>query len=218
MFIKMPSRCCHFLFGSITASGPIFLSVESWKMSKKRAVSLLVAPRHNWDKGQYFTKCKHLEHFSKWQGCKNGCWKSVDADALLKRQSYGLICQPALLRLGAKTIKKNTNSTQNKSQTHRVKQYDVTSFLSTDCELSTETCSKNVYSLGPRCSMRETRETALLHVACGTPARHATACMGAKFSCISSCIFIYSTKWPYVKTMNAKIRKNHRFMRMRTRT
>ena len=54
------------------------------------------------------------------------------------------------VRQGAKTIKKNTNSTQNKSQTHRAKQYEVTSFLSTDCELSTETCSKNVYSLGPR--------------------------------------------------------------------
>ena len=46
-------------------------------------------------------------------------------------------------------MKKNTNSTQNKFQTHRAKQYEVTSFLSTDCELSTETCSKNVYSLGP---------------------------------------------------------------------
>ena len=46
---------------------------------------------------------------------------------------------------GAKTIKKNTNSTQNK----HAKQYKVTSFLSTDCELSTETCLKNVYSLGP---------------------------------------------------------------------
>ena len=53
-------------------------------------------------------------------------------------------------RPGAKTIKKNTNSTQNKSETHHAKQYEVTSFLSTDCELSTETCSKNVYSLGPR--------------------------------------------------------------------
>ena len=53
--------------------------------------------------------------------------------------------------IGAKTIKKNTNSTQNKSQTHRAKQYEVTSFLSTDCELSTDTCSKNVLnSLGPR--------------------------------------------------------------------
>ena len=50
---------------------------------------------------------------------------------------------------GAKTIKKNTNSTQNKSQTHRAKQYEVTSFLSTDYELSIETCSKNVSSLGP---------------------------------------------------------------------
>ena len=52
--------------------------------------------------------------------------------------------------LGAKTIKKNTNSTQNKSQTQCAKQYKVTSFLSTDCELSTNPCSKNVYSLGPR--------------------------------------------------------------------
>ena len=51
---------------------------------------------------------------------------------------------------GAKTIKKNTNSTPNKSQAHRAKQYKVTSFLGTDCKLSTETCSKNVYSLGPR--------------------------------------------------------------------
>ena len=52
-------------------------------------------------------------------------------------------------RLWAKNIKKNTTSTQNKSQTDRAKQYEVTSFLSTDCELSTDTCSKNVYSLGP---------------------------------------------------------------------
>ena len=51
---------------------------------------------------------------------------------------------------GANTIKKNTDSTQNKSQTHRAKLYEVRSFLSTDCELSTMTCSKNVYSLGPR--------------------------------------------------------------------
>ena len=57
-----------------------------------------------------------------------------------------------VLAPGAKTIKKNTNSTQNKSETHHAKQYEVTSFLSTDCELSTETCSKNVYSLGPRSS------------------------------------------------------------------
>ena len=59
---------------------------------------------------------------------------------------------------GAKTIKKNTNSTQNKSQTHPAKQYKVTSFLSTDCELSTETCSKNVYSLGPS-SIRSSHRT-----------------------------------------------------------
>ena len=47
--------------------------------------------------------------------------------------------------LKTKTIKKNTNSTQNKYKTHRAKQYEVTSFLSTDCELSTETCSKNIF-------------------------------------------------------------------------
>ena len=52
------------------------------------------------------------------------------------------------VRPGAKTIKKNTNSTQNKYQTHRAKQYEVTSFLSTDWELSTDTCSKNVYGQG----------------------------------------------------------------------
>ena len=39
-----------------------------------------------------------------------------------------------------------------------------------------------------RCSMRETRETALLHAWVQSPIR--------TVSCISSCIFIYSTKWP----------------------
>ena len=47
---------------------------------------------------------------------------------------------------GPKTIKKNTNSTPKKSQTQRAKQYKVTSFLSIDCELSTETCSRFLYS------------------------------------------------------------------------
>ena len=51
---------------------------------------------------------------------------------------------PIVQHSGAKTIKKKANSTQNKSQTHRAKKYEVTSFLSTDCELSTETCSNNV--------------------------------------------------------------------------
>ena len=32
---------------------------------------------------------------------------------------------------------------------YRAKQYKVTSFLSTDCELSTNPCSKNFYNLGP---------------------------------------------------------------------
>ena len=42
------------------------------------------------------------------------------------------------------------------------------------------------------CSMRETRETALLH-----------ACK-VQLHQLIVCIFIYSTKWPYVKTMNGK--------------
>ena len=46
-----------------------------------------------------------------------------------------------------KTIKKKKNSTQNKSQTQRARAYKVTSFLITDCESSTETCSKNVCTI-----------------------------------------------------------------------
>ena len=68
-----------------------------------------------------------------------------------------------LKAIRAKTIKKNTNSTQNKFQTHCAKQYDVTSFLSTDCELSTETCSKNVYSLGPRCVFLASLLSGMMH-------------------------------------------------------
>ena len=69
-----------------------------------------------------------------------------DEEEVQQNNSYCVL----LSRLGAKTIKKNTNSTQNKSQTHRAEQYKVTSFLSADCDLSTNPCSKNVYSLGPR--------------------------------------------------------------------
>ena len=43
-----------------------------------------------------------------------------------------------------KTIKKKKNSTQNKSETQHARAYKVTSFLSTDCESSAETCSENV--------------------------------------------------------------------------
>ena len=53
---------------------------------------------------------------------------------------------PQFHSLGAKTIKKNNNLTQNKSQTQRASAYEVTSFQSIDCELSTETCSQNVYN------------------------------------------------------------------------
>ena len=75
---------------------------------------------------------------------------------LYMKGQHAQVCRPYSdgKYCNTKTIKKNTNSTQNKSQTHRAKQYEVTSFLSTDCELSTETYSKNVYSFGPLTIMR----------------------------------------------------------------
>ena len=97
---------------------------------------------------------------------------SADGDRLIK-----------LTRLGAKTIKKNTNSTQKKSETHRAKQYEVTSFLSTYCELSTETCSKNVYSLGPRrrrcgwctCSGRRRHNRLIMLAVLSDPEKYTTS-------------------------------------------
>ena len=53
---------------------------------------------------------------------------------------------------GPKTIKKN--STQKNPKPTKLEDKKVMSFLSTDCELSTETCSKNVYSLDPWCCSR----------------------------------------------------------------
>ena len=56
-----------------------------------------------------------------------------------------------------------------------------------------------------RCSTRETRETALLHVACGNPARR-RYCVGAKFTCISS-LHAYSyiqQSGRNLQTINAK--------------
>ena len=53
--------------------------------------------------------------------------------------------------------------------------------------------------------MRETRELALLHVACRK--QRETALLHrckVQLHQLIACIFIYSTKWPYVKTMNAK--------------
>ena len=82
----------------------------------------------------------------------------------------------------AKTIKKNTNSTQNKSQTHNAKAYKVTSFLSTDCELSTETCSKNVYSLGP---WSLTSQNNLLHRQVPVTSCLLLCCSGKHRGCLS---------------------------------
>ena len=42
----------------------------------------------------------------------------------------------------------------------RAEKYKVTSFLSTDCELSTNPCSKNVYNLGPRAQLYKVMESA----------------------------------------------------------
>ena len=47
-------------------------------------------------------------------------------------------------------MQKNTNSTPNDSQTQRARTCEVRSFLSTDCELSTNPCSRFLYSIGPR--------------------------------------------------------------------
>ena len=65
--------------------------------------------------------------------------------------------------------------------------------------------TKKVIIKMTRCSTRENRETALLHVACGEP-RETALLHGCKVQLhqLIACIFIYSTKWPYVKTMNAK--------------
>ena len=62
----------------------------------------------------------------------------------LKGKVYKTVVRP-----GAKIIKKNTKL-DSKQTSNRAKQYKVTSFLSTDCELSTNPCSKNVYNLGPQ--------------------------------------------------------------------
>ena len=55
-------------------------------------------------------------------------------------------CRPT----GTKIIKKNTKLDSKQTSNVPCYQYKVTSFLSTDCELSTNPCSKNVYNLGPR--------------------------------------------------------------------
>ena len=52
-----------------------------------------------------------------------------------------------LVETWGQTIKKNTNSTPNKSQTHCARAYEVTSFLSTDCELSTETTYSKTFTV-----------------------------------------------------------------------
>ena len=60
---------------------------------------------------------------------------------------------------GVNTINKKENSTENKSQTLRrhTRAYEVTSFLSTYLELSTETCSQNVYMVLTNCFFEATR-------------------------------------------------------------
>ena len=73
---------------------------------------------------------------------ERGC--NLLRDELQKAQQVRLGPHP-----GPKTIKKNTNSTPNKSQTQLARGYEVTSFLSTDCEMSTDTCSKTFIVPGP---------------------------------------------------------------------
>ena len=69
--------------------------------------------------------------------------KTVDTGKVERKWQRG---RPAKTR--AQDYKEKLDS-KNKSQTQRARAYKVTSFLSTDCDLSTETCSKNVYSPEP---------------------------------------------------------------------
>ena len=73
-----------------------------------------------------------------------------------KARQLFLVASPFIIEVGAdmagpeaKTIKKKKNSTRNKSQTQCARAYEVTSLLSTDCELSIETCSKTFIILAP---------------------------------------------------------------------
>ena len=57
-----------------------------------------------------------------------------------------------LARNRGQDYKEKEKLDSNKTQTQRARTYEVTSFLCTDFDVSTETCSKNVFSLGPRTS------------------------------------------------------------------
>ena len=96
-----------------------------------------------------------------------------------------------------KTIKKKENSTQHNTNLKRARAYEVTSFRSTDCELSTETCSKNVYSPGVTnlvCKRIEfvlaNHRTRNAHVINGNACRDTTG-QSEFFVCVSRLNFFY---------------------------
>ena len=64
-------------------------------------------------------------------------------------QSYVGFPLSSSLSWGQDYKEKHKTRLKTKGLTYRAKQYKVTSFLSTDCELSTNPCSKNVDNLGP---------------------------------------------------------------------
>ena len=66
-----------------------------------------------------------------------------------RRDSIHMNTTQLKVRSWPKTIEKKEDLTQNKSQTQRARAYKITSFLSIYCELSTETCSRDLYSPGP---------------------------------------------------------------------
>ena len=91
-----------------------------------------------------------------------GRWRSEPVSVATTLHSFSLLFiaqsqRTEVLQQHHRTIYNDPsqdNSTQNKSQTQRAR---ATSFLSTDCELSMETCSKNVYSPGPIIKQLTTR-------------------------------------------------------------
>ena len=167
--LHLISRHLFYICNNLSANGRYDLNMKTWAFIYPKCY--LISLQKTLIASFKRTPCSHC-YCSFWRACwkleSDSSWESESLmEILLESDSVPpsnylasagqilnlfywngqLVWTPAL---GAKTIKKNTNSTQNKSQTHRAKQYEVTSFLSTDCELSTETCSKNVYSLGPR--------------------------------------------------------------------
>ena len=74
---------------------------------------------------------------------------NASSDAVAAHSVDAQLCKLATFLVPTKTIIKKQKTRVKTNLTQRARAYEVTSFLGTDCELSTETCSKNVYSPMP---------------------------------------------------------------------